>query len=164
MARDQRPPLQLRDGDAIDLGFATDFHILLRAIEHAMPKDAVLYLEGGATPRTLAAFLRARQAVERRDVTPNGRGEAECFHLPLAGGNLQALRLLAEDCVSPEVARHLAVYRGDEVLLWARDAGNGPLLLAASLPDETIERFESALGASLRRPRRYGWFGLRRSG
>jgi hypothetical protein len=78
MASDERPPLQLRDADGmIELGFATDFHILLRAIDHAMPEEGVLYLEGGATAPAVAAFLRARQAVEqRRDVRPRGRGRS----------------------------------------------------------------------------------------
>jgi hypothetical protein len=163
MAGEQRAPLRLSDGNAIDLGFATDFHILLRAIERTMPEDAVLYLEGGATSPAVAAFLRARSATGPRDLGPSGRGEVACFHLPLKEGNLHGLRLIAEDCVSREVARHLAVYRDDEVLLWAEDAGDGAVLVAASLPDERIERFQLALGASLRRPKRYGWFGLRRS-
>ena len=69
-----------------------------------------------------------------------------------------------QDCASPEVAFHLAVYRGEDVLLWADDAGDGTILVAKSLPPETVERFRSALGASLRPyPRRHRLFGLGRA-
>ena len=85
------------------------------------------------------------------------------FHLPLADGNLGELRALAENYAAPEVAFHLAVYRGDEVLLWAHDAGGGSLLLARSLPDTTVDAMRMALGDSLRPYRRHGFFALFRS-
>jgi hypothetical protein len=154
-------PLELRE-DALDLGFALDFHILLRAIDEAMPKDATLYLEGGATAPAVEEFLEAHEAPGRREISPNVPGDP-VFHLPLADGNLAELRLLAENCASPEVALHLAVYRGDEILLWAHDAGDGPLYVAASLPDETIERLRTALGPTITQRTRYRWFGLGRA-
>jgi hypothetical protein len=48
------------------------------------------------------------------------------------------------------VADHLVVYRGEEVLLWAHDAGAGRVRLSRSLAPETVERFRLALGDSLR--------------
>jgi hypothetical protein len=157
---DDQQPLDLRAEAAVDLGYATDFHILLRAIDEVMPEDAVLCLEGTATAPAVAAFLREREPAVTPAMAPNSHAPTAIFHLPLGDGNLAALRLLAEDHPSPEIASHLAVYRGREVLLWAHDAGDGSVLLARSLPEETIERFRSALGASLRLPRRYGFFGL----
>jgi hypothetical protein len=146
----------------IDLGYALDFHILLRAIDEAMPEDAILYLEGDATAPAVRQFLTARDAADRRELRPSANREVTAFHLPLANGSLAQLRLLAEDCVSPEVALHLAVYRGDAVLLWARDAGNGSLLVAQSLPDEMLSRLRTQLGPTLRQPVRRRWFGLGR--
>jgi hypothetical protein len=137
-------------GDMLDLGMALDFHILLRAIDQAMPADATLSLEGDASAPAIEAFLLAHQAPDR------------IHHLPLADGNLAQLRLLAEDCVSFEVASHLAVYRGDELLVWAHDAGSGSLLVAGTLPPETVERLRAALGPTLKPHPRYRWFGLRR--
>jgi hypothetical protein len=162
MAGDQ--PLDMRDQDAYDLGYAADFHILLRAIDLAMPTDAILYLEGDAIAPAVAMFLAQREAVDRRPVAANQAGRVEAFHLPLAGGNLHALRVLAEDHVRSEVARHLAVYRGDELLLWAHDAGDGIVELARSLPLETAERLRAELGGTLRTPKRRGWLSaLRRA-
>jgi hypothetical protein len=156
MAGDQEP-LDLRDEDAIDLGYATDFHILLRAIDEAMPSDAILCLEGYATVPAVRGFLRRHAASDPRELVPNSNRPGETFHLPLSDGNLRELRTIAEDHVRFEVASHLAVYRGDEVLLWAHDAGDSSIQLATSLPDETIERFRDALGTSLRRPKRRTW-------
>ena len=163
MAGDQGKPLELRRSDAIDLGYAIDFHILLRAIDETMPEDAILYLEGDATAPALAEFLREHEAIDRRELVANADGNVVTFHLPLADGKLGELRALAEDYAAPEVAFHLAVYRGDEVLLWAHDAGDGSLVLARSLPDATVDRVRVALGDSLRPYRRHGFLSLFRS-
>ncbi len=163
MASANREPLDLRDEDALDLGYALDFHILLRAIEQAMPDDATLCLEGETTAREVAAFLREHEAPERRALVANTPRAAAVFHLPLADGNLARLRLLAEDFIASEIANHLAVYRGDEVLLWAHEAGSGSVQLARSLPPETVASFRAALGTTLRPRKRSRWLGLRRA-
>ena len=153
-------PLDLRGEDALDLGRALDFHILLRAIDQAMPADATLALEGDAPAPVVRQFLLAHQAPDPRELVPNSDGTTLVFHLPLR--DLGELRTLAEDCVSHEVASHLMVYRGSEVLLWAHDAGDGSLLVAASLPPDTVRALGEALGPTLRPHPRYRWFGLRR--
>src|SRR4051812_28291233 len=115
-------PLDLRSEDALDLGRALDFHILLRAIDRAMPADATLALEGETAAPAIRRFLLAHGSSDPRELVQNAEGTVVVFHLPLADGNLGELRILAEDCVSHEVASHLMVYRGNEVLLWAHDA------------------------------------------
>ena len=116
MTGEHEPPAELRGAEGIDLGYATDFHILLRAIDAAMPEDATLYLVGNEIAPAVARFLREHDLVMRREI---GVG---AFHLPLADGALRELRILAEDHLRFEVASHLAVYRLDETLMWARDA------------------------------------------
>lgn len=160
MEGEHREPLDLRDEDALDLGRALDFHILLRAIDQAMPTDATLALEGDTAAPAIREFLLAHQAPDPRELVPNSDGEVVLFHLLL--GNLGKLRILAEDCGSFEIAFHLMVYRGDEVLLWAHDAGDGSLLVAQSLPPGTVGRLREALGPTLKPYPRYRWFGLRR--
>jgi hypothetical protein len=162
MAGEHGKPLDLRGRDAVDLGSATDFHILLRAIDETMPDDATLYLEGAATAPVIARFLCAHQAAEPGELAADPAGGTVAHHLPLADENLARLRLLAEDCVASEVALHVVVYRGEEVLLWARDAGCGSLLLARSLPEDTMERVRLALGATLKPHRRHSLFALLR--
>src|SRR3954470_15587137 len=98
MTGEQRDPLDLRDEDALDLGMALDLHILLRAIDQAMPPEATLALEGDATAPPVAAFLVDHAAADARELVANDSGDAVTFHLPLADGNLGGLRILAEDC------------------------------------------------------------------
>jgi hypothetical protein len=160
MAGDQER-LSLRDADAIDVGYVTGFHILLRAIHEAMPPDAVLFLEGPGTAPAIADFLRRHAATEAPVMEPNSRHPTDGFHIPLR--HLAALLLLAEDHPSPEIAVHLAVHRDREVLLWAHDAGYGRVLVARSLSDETIERFRDALGSAIRPPKRHGLLSLFRT-
>jgi hypothetical protein len=163
MAGDQEKLLELPRKEAIDLGRALDFHILLRAIDQTMPEGSILCLEGGTTAPAVAAFLRDREADDPRELVADADEDAVAFHLPLVDGNLGELRALAEDFIAPEIAFHLAVYRDDEVLLWAHEAGGGTLLLARSLPDATVDAMRSALGATLRPHRPRGFFALLRS-
>jgi hypothetical protein len=146
--------LELRDANAIDLGTATDFHTLLRAIDETLPHDATLLLEGTFIAAPVAAFLRSHAAPEPREVASFGTPRAPAFHLPLSA--LRDLRTLAEDHLRSEVATHLAVYR-EEILLWAPLAGDGVVSLALALPDDTIDAFRTALGPTLRRRSRRRW-------
>jgi hypothetical protein len=151
------PPAELRGAEGIDLGYATEFHILLGAIDEAMPVDATLYLEGTQIAPPVARYLRERDLVLQREIATESTRGVDAFRLPLADRALRGLRDIAENHLRFEVASHLAVYRGDETLLWAHDAGDGIVTLATSLADETIERFGAALGASLKRPKRRTW-------
>jgi hypothetical protein len=158
MAGDDGEPLFLRRADAVDLGLAVDFHLLLRAIEQAMPPDATLALEGTEVAPAIARYLVANAAPEPRALEPHGDVPGRVFHLPLAGDAVAGLRVLAEEHVASEVADHLTVYRDDEVLLWAHDAGGGRLHVARSLPAETVAAFRDALAWTLK-PRRRGLLG-----
>jgi hypothetical protein len=146
-------PLRFPRDGALELGRVSGLHELLAAISAALPRDAVLYLEGTSFAPEVAQFLEAREPdetpkVERGTIWPRPRG----FHLPLSGGGLEQLRVLAPRHAGPEVAHHLVVYRGGDVLLWAHDAGGGDVLLSRSLPAETVAAFVEALGGALRRP------------
>jgi hypothetical protein len=148
MAGDDGEPLSLARADARDLGLAIDFHILLRAIEAALPSDATLALEGGETAPAVERYLRDNAAPEPRALEASARAPARVFHVPMTA--LPGLRLLAEDHPSPEIASHLVVYRGAEVLLWAHDAGGGPLEVARSLPEERVARLREELDWTLK--------------
>jgi hypothetical protein len=70
----------------------------------------------------------------------------DAYHLPLRDPNLADLRSIAERYAEPEVADHLAVYRGNELLLTAYDAGKDDVYVARSLSRETLETLQRALG------------------
>jgi hypothetical protein len=144
-------PLRLHDEDAIDVGYVSDFYELLRVIDEVLPKDAILYLEGTSVAPAVSEFLTARDTGEAPAVALNTTWpKPRVFHLPLRGTNLEELRSLAGEHAEPEVADHLVVYRGSDVLLWAHDAGSGHVRLSRRLPHRTLERFTEALRASLR--------------
>ena len=131
--------LRFPDGESVALGYVTDLYALLRAIDETMPKDATLYIEGNSIAAEIKSFLSSRDAPE-----------PETFHLPLGGTNLTEFRALAEHHAEPEVADHLAVYRGDELLLTAHDAGDGEARISRALPKRTVQRLRGGLGDALR--------------
>jgi hypothetical protein len=132
------------------IGYVDDFFVLLHAIDELLPKDAVLYLEGTAIAPDVAEWLRQREIL---DPPPVARGtlwpEPTVFHIPLS--DVGGLRALAELHAEPEIADHLVVYRGNEVVLWAHDAGDGYVQLSPTLEPAVLERFRAELGSSPRR-------------
>ncbi len=149
-----RAPLILKDADALEIGYVTDLYRLLRAIDEAMPKDAVLYLEASAIAPDVASFLESRPAQDRREIKANTLWpKPKVFHIPLTGDNLAQLRNLAEKHAEPEVADHLVVYRGEDVLLWAHDAGYGYVNVASDLSESIVEVLRDALGDAIRNTR-----------
>ena len=143
-------PLILDENDAVTIGYVTDFHKLLRAIDEAMPKDAVLYLEGTPDP-DVASFLASRPAQDPRQISANTLWpKPKVFHLPLAGDNLAELRKLAAQHAPPEVADHLVVYHNEAVYLWAHDAGNGYVDVARYLHESILESLRNALGNAIK--------------
>jgi hypothetical protein len=144
-------PLILEEGDAREIGYVTDLKRLLQAIDETMPRDSVLYLEGTSIAPDVATFLESRSAKDQREVTPNTLWpKPKVFHVPLAGDNLAQLRNLADNHADPEVADHLVVYRRDDVLLWAHDAGYGYVRVARNLRESIVNALRNALGDRIR--------------
>jgi hypothetical protein len=143
--------LHSRDNESVTIGHVADLYALLRALDETMPPDAILYLEGTSFAPEIRDFLSSRHAPQSREVAPGTiLPRPETFHLPLTGTNLADLRALAEQHAEPEVTDHLAVYRRDELLLSAYDAGDGDVQVARTLPEQTIGRLRLALGDALR--------------
>jgi hypothetical protein len=147
-------PLRPPGEDAVFVGYVTDLYELLRAIDEVLPKDAVLSIEGTSIVPAIAEFLEARQVADPAEIEPGTLSpKPRFFHLPLEGTNLAELRALADNQAEPEVADNLVVYRGNDVLLWAHDAGYGDVELSRSLSPDVVSRFTAALGGSLRERR-----------
>ena len=152
--------LQLSEADSVSIGYVSDPYALLRAIDEAMPKDAILYVEGNSIVREIKDFLTSRQAGTPREIE---RGttwpKPKTFHMLLEGTNLAELRALAEHHAAPEICDHLVVYRGDQVLLAAYDAGDNVVDVTKSLSQETVECLCEALGTALTERKPHGFLG-----
>jgi hypothetical protein len=143
--------LHFLNDQSVTIGYVTDLYALLRAVDETMPRDTILYLEGTSFAPEIRDFLSSRRAPLSREIALGTISpRPETFHLPLAGTNLADLRALAERHAEPEVTDHLAVYRGDDLLLSAHDAGDGDVQVARALPEQTVERLRLALGEALR--------------
>ena len=143
-------PLTLAE-NAVRLGYVSDLHALLRAIDEVMPGDAVLCFEGTTVAPDVASFLGSREAPHPSPIAPNTLWpQPRFFHLPLTGTNLSDLRALSEHYAEPEIADHLVVYRDREVLMWAHDAGSDYVWISRQLPDGMVDAFREILGDALR--------------
>jgi hypothetical protein len=139
--------LRFDEDESLRLGRVHDFYALLRAIDEAMPRDATLYVEGTSIAPEVKDFLASREAREVHGIAPGTlHPKPEAFHLALGGSNLAELRSIAERHAEPEVADHFAVYRGNELLLTAYDAGNDDVYVARSLSGQTVQALQRALG------------------
>lgn len=125
-----------------------DIELLLEAIQAALPEDAVLYLENSRRymPSELLEFLDGNPAPHPRQVA---RGtlwpKPATFHVVALPSTLERLRDVASRHAAPEVCDHLVVYRDDDVLLTAYDAGGGSVFVAKSLGQATIARMRLVL-------------------
>jgi hypothetical protein len=126
--------LPLPDPDRLDIGGVPDTALLIRAIDEAMPRTAVVHL---VEPRsiTLLPFLAARSIATRRSV-----GE---YFLSIEDGAVAELARLASTCAPDEVCAHLFVEEGNDTLLEAfgRDRGEDVVWLSPRLSRARLRRF-----------------------
>ena len=130
----------------------TDFPSLLTALQDLLPKESVLYFEGGAPTGALLEFLRAQQVPERTHVAygtiwPKPR----VFHLPATPQTMRRLAEMTRSCAYPELAIHFHIYREQSVLLEWHDAFTQPMLLSGELPEQEVRTFAERLSMSYKK-------------
>jgi hypothetical protein len=127
-----------------------DVALFLRALAGLVPSGAVLYLEGGTPPPTVHTYLEERAA---RDIRPVEMGtiwpRPAQFHMAATAENLLGLADLAEHCASPEIAVHLHVYAGGEILLeWYDAFFDDPIYVSGAVPEHAVQAFCDRLGVT----------------
>ena len=120
---------------------------LLAGIDQALPRPAVMFIEGTSIASEPRVFLDRRSIEPEPDdlwgtVWPRSEG----FDVPLTDENLRDLAELASRHPEHEICDHITVYRGDRVILVAHDVGS-EVLLDRELPDTVIELFQQVAGA-----------------
>lgn len=146
----------MKPDSLVDLGRVRRLDTLLEALEVGMPADGVAYVESVAftddVRAALGALPAAPEAQRRADLRGTLWPSPWSFHLPVSSGVLAVLRDLDKRHASPEVCAHLAVYRGQEILALAHDAGDGALLVGRSLPDGALEAMRQVVAREAGQP------------
>lgn len=146
-----------KQADVIDLGCVRRLDTLLEALDAGMPPDAVLYVEGVAFADDVRAAIAALPSVPKEQRRNDLRGTLlpmpDTFHIPVRSGVLGIMRELEQRHASAEVCTHLAVYRGDEILALAHDAGDAPLFVGRTLAPDAVERMRRVVERDAAAPR-----------
>lgn len=134
--------LSLPDPDWIDVGSVPDTATLIRAIDAAMPRPAILQVIRPRDP-ALIAFLTTHSIARRRST-----GE---YFLSLEDGSTTGLASLATRCAPDQVCAHLIVQDGEHTLLEAfgRDKGEDVVWVNRRLPRSRFRQFLQVTSASL---------------
>ena len=133
-------------GELIELGQVNDLYLLLAGLAELSDRGALLYVEGNSIAADVKEFLEGNvvaptMAIERGTIWPRSAK----YHLPLTSVNLTALRELSERHAEPEICDHLVVYRGEQVLLRAYDAGTSQVWASADLPPAMLTSLRRTL-------------------
>lgn len=131
----------------------TDPAAFFRALAKLVPDDSILFLEGGAHPPHLAAFLEEHRLWPAlRPALGTIWPRQPTVALPATPGFLRALAEHTDSCSAPEVCSHLHVYRGEQVLLEGYDAFTHIFYVSQALPEERLRDFCADLECSWRPP------------
>lgn len=140
--------LMLRGKEARLVLYSGDVRALLRGIKDVLPPDAILYIEGPKDPLVIH-LLEANRATTREKIQVGTLWpRAEFYHLPNDERVIEHLIGLAAHLAAPEVADHLVVYRGPQVLVAAYDLGNEQLSISHDLGEERYRRFLESIGGT----------------
>lgn len=150
------PDSAVKPDALVDLGHVRRLDTLLEALDVGMPADAIVYVEGVAfaddVRAALVALPAAPEALRRADLRGTLWPSPSSFHLPVSSGVLAVLRDLEKRHATPEVCAHLAVYRGQEIVALAHDAGDGVLLVGRSLPDAALKAMRQVVAREAGQP------------
>jgi hypothetical protein len=131
---------------AIMLPSPRDLSTIFHAIDAAIPKGAVLYLEQGLAPPDLRAFLEERAIAPRSTIAPGTIWpRPRPVHLIIEGDTVARLAAFAARLAAPEVCWHLVVYHNEQVLLAAYDVPDDPLWVNPNLPEAVRTMLATAL-------------------
>ena len=129
-------------------GRVSDLSLLLAGIDQALPRPAMLFVEGTSIAPDVKKLLDGRSVQPGRDdlwgtVWPRSDG----FHIRVTDENMRDLLKLADHHATPEICDHLTVYCGERILLVAHDVGSDDVWLDGGLPPQAMARFRRVANA-----------------
>jgi hypothetical protein len=128
------------EDDPMDIG-RVHLGPLLRAIDQAQLRNAVLYLEGTSITQVVADLL-SQHAIEPASRIARGTvlPRPQTYHVPLSSPALVHLRDMSETHAAPEICDHLVVYDAQRVLISAYDVGE-EVFVVRDLEPEKLAHF-----------------------
>jgi sugar phosphate isomerase/epimerase len=153
MPAQERQGIRLQGWPRWEVQPVRDVARFLRACAELAPPDAVLYLEGGRPPPEIRAYLAARAAQDTCNVAPGTIWPRPArFHVTATRDHLRGLAELARHCAAPEIAVHVHLYAGGQVLLeWYDAFFDDPLYVSNTVPETSVQRFCTAAHTIYRR-------------
>ncbi|UCH36263.1 MAG: hypothetical protein JSV65_07890 [Armatimonadota bacterium] len=146
---EERHGIELGPGPHWEVSSTKDYREFFRALPDLVPEGSVLYLEGCALAREIRLYAYTRAARETSKVAMGTIWpRPKVLHIPVTRENLAGLAQLAEHHAEPEVADHVHVYKGDEVLLEWYDAPDHPLSISTEIPEDKVMQFCARLGVT----------------
>jgi hypothetical protein len=102
--------------------------------------------------RQVQQFLQHNPASESTSVKPGTIWpRPKIYHVECSAQNLEVLEELASRHAPPEIAMHVHLYRGQQVLLEWYDAFGDPIEISAAFAEDEIRRFCHACDGRIER-------------
>jgi hypothetical protein len=148
MARKDRP--RLMDRAHWRVSGVRDLPAFLRALPTLLPSGSTLRLELDHPDEDITRFL-TRFAVPSNMTRNRGTlwPRSQLHHVPIREDVMSALAQLAEVRAEHDVAEHLIVYRGDEILLEWYDAIYDPIFISGAIDRRMLSAFSESVGGEL---------------
>ena len=129
----------------------TTFAALLQALVDFLPKDCILYFEGGSPDQQILDFFNAHAIPEQTHVAIGTLWPRPVYyHVPATSQNLLKLTTLAECHAEPELAIHFHAYQEGKVLLEWHDAFSQHMLLSGTIPENEVKSFADTLNMTFK--------------
>jgi len=130
-----------------------DLRTFLIELENIVPKESVLYLEGGsALPKDLETFLE-KNTIRDKPKIPMGTlwPKPIYFHIQINHNNIKELVKLTENLPTFQVAVHIHVYKDDRLLIQWYDAFSDPIFVSLDFPENKIKKFCNQLNINYKK-------------
>lgn len=145
---DDRRPLLRWLGDepeAVELGRVEDFEVFLRRLREVAPEESILALEGTPASDVREFLVEVRVTPAVRITHGTAWPKDEYFHVPATRKNFDRLLEFMQNHALPEICDHVVVYKGEQLLLWLHDAGDGCVYGHPALGEGALDQIRGGL-------------------
>lgn len=130
---------------AWELSCPQDSRFFYKELYRIAEDGSILYLEDGSWDNEIRKFFEKNQT--DTSIIPGGTlwPKPKASHLPITKDILSQLADIQERHAEPEIATHIHIYKGRNIILQWYDAFSDPIYIDGSVPEWKIEKFCKAL-------------------